>query len=190
MRMRLAISTLATTAAISLAAVLTTAPANATPAMTETNAVAGQIVGADGFTRTLSTDSANSTGLAGVSSSVTLAPGDRLIAAPDGQRVYLIDVAGDVLFTLSAPTLGTGVTGQHEVAAKLVVSGNHIVITPATFAPMSRAACASSFWGNVIFNVGMAGMCAALAVGTVVGGVVCTAALIGANTQINFDSKC
>lgn len=177
------------TLAVVLAATLCSAPANAsTPAASATES--RQLVGTDGFTRSFTPDAINATGIGGVSSTVVLAPGDELVASHDGQSVQLVDAEGDVLFTVSTPRLGTGASGTDTVAAKLVVSGSHIVIAPANSGPSSFSACGSSFWGNIIFNVGMTGMCAALAVGTVVGGVVCTAALIGANTQINFDSQC
>jgi len=50
--------------------------------------------------------------------------------------------------------------------------------------------CAPSFWGNLIFNIGMAGVCAMLGIATGPGGVVCTMALIGANLGIDWDKPC
>lgn len=85
------------------------------------------------------------------------------------------------------PRIGVG---TRVVDAKFIVEGDTLIVTPLVEAPAPRAACASSFWGNLIFNVGMTGVCSALTIGTVVGGVVCTAALIGANTAINWDSQC
>jgi hypothetical protein len=91
MRIRLTIGALTTSALLSLAVGVAATPANAASSPPTIDTSVGQIVGADGFTRTLSTEPSNTTGLTGVSSSVTLAPGDRLISSPDGQQAQLID---------------------------------------------------------------------------------------------------
>ncbi|HXH34977.1 MAG TPA: hypothetical protein VNJ54_11260 [Plantibacter sp.] len=143
------------------------------------------VTGADGVIRSFTRDDLNETGVAGMSGTLDTASSDTIAISADGQSATVVSAAGDVLLSLSAPELGEGDTA---IAAKIVRVGQHLVITPAD--ARTRSMCASSAWGNVIVNIGMAGVCAMLGVGTIVGGVVCTAALIAANAAIDWDSSC
>jgi|GEM_PF-4645728 len=163
------------------------APANAQDFIAPREGDGYAIVAADQVVRTVTPTDVNATPYQGLAATIRKAAGDTAVVSPDGRTFSLLDSAGSVLLSSANPTIGVG---ARQVDAKFVLVGDTLIVTPALAVMTGRAACSSSFWGNVIFNVGMTGMCAALAVGTVVGGVVCTAALIGANTGINWDSQC
>ena len=116
---------------------------------------------------------------------------DQIVLSEDARIFILQDANGGVLLNSTNPTLGQ----QNEaVPAKFVVEGDMLVVTPieATENQVSTfAACASSFWGNLIFNVGMAGVCAMLGIPTAgIATVACSLAVIGANLGIDWDSQC
>lgn len=159
-------------------------PANATEAVAEPNEA---VVAADSVVRSVAPDARNTTAHQGLTATITKAPTDRAVVSADGRTFSLVAANGTVLLSSADPTIGVG---ARLVEAKFIVEGDTLIVTPLTPTLAPRAACASSFWGNLIFNVGMTGVCSALTIGTVVGGVVCTAALIGANTAINWDSQC
>ena len=165
-------------------AVSVAAPAHAAEAVVERNEA---VVAADSIVRSVVPDARNTTEHQGLSATITKAPTDRAVVSTDGRTFSLVDENGSVLLSSADPTIGVG---ARLVEAKFIVEGDTLIVTPLTPTLAPRAACASSFWGNLIFNVGMTGVCSALTIGTVVGGVVCTAALIGANTAINWDSQC
>jgi hypothetical protein len=141
----------------------------------------------DGLVRSIVPDARNLTGYAGLSATIGRAATDHAMISPDGRTFTLVAQDGTVLLTSSDPQIGVG---SRIVDARFILQGDKLIVSPLALGVLSRSACASSFWGNLIFNVGMTGVCSALTIGTVVGGVVCTAALIGANTAINWDSQC
>lgn len=166
-------------------AVSVAGPANATePGLDRNEAM---VSAADSAVRSVVPDATNTTAYQGLTATITKAPTDRAVVSADGRTFSLVAASGTVLMSSADPRIGVG---TRVVDAKFIVEGDTLIVTPLVEAPAPRAACASSFWGNLIFNVGMTGVCSALTIGTVVGGVVCTAALIGANTAINWDSQC
>ncbi|QIM16041.1 hypothetical protein G7067_05790 [Leucobacter insecticola] len=150
------------------------------------------IVGLDGEQRSIVPDDLNTTSYQGLSATVNMAPTDQIVLLDDDRTFLLQDASGGVLLNSVNPTLGDS---ENPVDAKFVVEGDKLIVTPvnSTGGPRitKRSACASSFWGNLIFNVGMSGVCAMLGIGTGgVGGVACSMALIGANLGINWDKPC
>lgn len=149
------------------------------------------IEGADGSYRSIVPDAVNDTSVAGLSSTISMKSTDQIVLSEDARTFILQDANGGVLLNSTNPTLGQ----QNEaVPAKFVVEGDKLVVTPieATENQVSTfAACASSFWGNLIFNVGMAGVCAMLGIPTAgIATVACSLAVIGANLGIDWDSQC
>ncbi len=139
----------------------------------------------DHVERSIVPDDVNKTSFQGISATINKAPTDQVVLSADGQTFSLLDASGNVLLSSSNPKVGLG---DRIVDAKFVVEGDKMIATPLSMLRGPR--CASVFWGGIIFNVGMTGMCAALAVGTVVGGVVYTAALIAASQSINWNKNC
>lgn len=172
------------------------AAANASPMIaTGEAAVSGEgftIQGPDGEQRSIVPDEVNTSTYPGLSATVNMAPTDQIVLMDDDRTFLLQDANGDVLLNSVDPVLGSP---ELPVDAKFVVEGDKLIITPvnSTDGPhiTPYAACASAFWGNLIFNVGMAGVCAALGIGTAGAGLTpCTLAVIGANLGIDWDSPC
>lgn len=155
----------------------------------QTDASAGrvEVVGSDGKARVFERDAVNDTGWSGVSATIQRQLGDTLSLSPDQKVATLSASDGEVLLSVSSPSLGSS---SRPIGAKFVIDEDKLVVTPVDSVRLPRAGCASSAAGQVIVGIGMAGVCAALAVGTVVGGVICTAAVIGGGAGINWDSSC
>ncbi|HXH36099.1 MAG TPA: hypothetical protein VNJ54_17095 [Plantibacter sp.] len=147
------------------------------------------IRGADNAVRSIIPDEENTSSVSGTSASVSMESTDRIILSADARVFLLQDQDGGVLLSSANPTLEQG---AETVPAKFVVEDGHLIVTPVEHSPnLARAACASSFWGNLIFNIGMAGVCAMLGIATAgPGGVACTMAVIGANLGIDWDRPC
>jgi hypothetical protein len=147
------------------------------------------IKGTDGSFRSIVPDAVNNTSFAGLSATISMESTDQIVVSEDARTVMLQDENGGVLLNSTKPTLGQ--QGQ-SVPAKFVVEGDKLITTPIEpTGNQARSACASSFWGNLIFNIGMAGVCAMLGIASAgVGGVACTMAVIGANLGIDWDAQC
>ncbi|MFC5932067.1 hypothetical protein [Cryobacterium melibiosiphilum] len=157
-----------------------------------TSADAGfTIEGADGSYRSIVPDEVNDTSVAGLSSTISMKSTDRIVLSEDARIFMLQDENGGVLLNSTNPTLGQQ---DEAIPAKFVVEGDNLVVTPVESAENQMttfAACASSFWGNLIFNIGMAGVCAMLGIPTAgIATVACSMAVIGANLGIDWDSQC
>ncbi|WP_143736379.1 hypothetical protein [Plantibacter flavus] len=147
------------------------------------------IRGTDDAVRSIIPDEKNTSSVSGMSAKVSMEPTDRIVLSADARLLVLQDQDGGVLLSSANPTLEQG---TETVPAKFVLEDGHLIVTPIEHTPnLARAACASSFWGNLIFNIGMAGVCAMLGIATAgPGGVACTMAVIGANLGIDWDRPC
>ncbi|MFZ4842995.1 hypothetical protein [Mycetocola saprophilus] len=148
------------------------------------------VLGSDGAYRSVVPNNESSAAHAGLSATIHMQDTDRISLGDDARSFFLQDHTGTVLFNSVNPTLGQGET---SVPAKFVVEGNNLMIVPVDETPVfgTFSKCASSFWGNLIFNIGMSGVCAMLGIATAgAGGVACTMALIGANLGIDWDKPC
>ncbi|WP_440312600.1 hypothetical protein [Leucobacter chromiireducens] len=177
--------------------VASAAAASATPNATQSSSVSTSngftVVGPTGELRTIAPDEFNTTSYPGLSATMSLAPTDQVLLANEDRMLLIKDASGIVLLSSVNPVLGDAL---NPIEAKFVVVGDKLVVTPADAQlsqqrPTSRAACASAFWGNLIFNVGMYAVCAMLGIGTGgVGALPCSMAVIGANLGINWDKPC
>lgn len=191
MKVRAYLATLAIAALLSGgSAVLTPSDANAVPLISEATSDGGfAIRGTDDAVRSIIPDEKNTSSVSGMSAKVSMEPTDRIVLSADARLLVLQDQDGGVLLSSANPTLEQG---TETVPAKFVLEDGHLIVTPIEHTPnLARAACASSFWGNLIFNIGMAGVCAMLGIATAgPGGVACTMAVIGANLGIDWDRPC
>jgi len=147
--------------------------------------------GADGSYRSIVPDEVNDTSAAGLSSTISMKSTDQIVLSDDARIFMLQDENGGVLLNSTNPTLGQQ---DETIPAKFVVEGDKLVVTPVESIEnqlTTFAACGSSFWGNLIFNIGMAGVCAMLGIPTAgIATVACSMAVIGANVGIDWDSQC
>lgn len=191
MKVRAYLATLAIAALLSGgSAVLTPSDASAAPLISEATSDGGfAIRGTDDAVRSIIPDEKNTSSVSGMSAKVSMEPTDRIVLSADARLLVLQDQDGGVLLSSANPTLEQG---TETVPAKFVLEDGHLIVTPIEHTPnLARAACASSFWGNLIFNIGMAGVCAMLGIATAgPGGVACTMAVIGANLGIDWDRPC
>ncbi|MGG7451464.1 hypothetical protein ACQ3HE_11245 [Plantibacter auratus] len=191
MKVRAYLATLAIAALLSGgSAVLTPSDASAAPLISEATSDGGfAIRGTDDAVRSIIPDEKNTSSVSGMSAKVSMEPTDRIVLSADARLLVLHDQDGGVLLSSANPTLERG---AETVPAKFVLEDGHLIVTPIEHTPnLARAACASSFWGNLIFNIGMAGVCAMLGIATAgPGGVACTMAVIGANLGIDWDRPC
>jgi len=191
MKVRAYLATLAIAALLSGgSAVLTPSDASAVPLISEATSDGGfAIRGTDDAVRSIIPDEKNTSSVSGMSAKVSMEPTDRIVLSADARLLVLQDQDGGVLLSSANPTLEQG---TETVPVKFVLEDGHLIVTPIEHTPnLARAACASSFWGNLIFNIGMAGVCAMLGIATAgPGGVVCTMAVIGANLGIDWDRPC
>lgn len=191
MKVRAYLATLAIAALLSGgSAVLTPSDASAVPLISEATSDGGfAIRGTDDAVRSIIPDEKNTSSVSGMSAKVSMEPTDRIVLSADARLLVLQDQDGGVLLSSANPTLEQG---TETVPAKFVLEDGHLIVTPIEHTPnLARAACASSFWGNLIFNIGMAGVCAMLGIATAgPGGVACTMAVIGANLGIGWDRPC
>ncbi|ROR83594.1 hypothetical protein SAMN06295974_1665 [Plantibacter flavus] len=191
MKVRAYLATLAIAALLSGgSAVLTPSDASAVPLISEATSDGGfAIRGTDDAVRSIIPDEKNTSSVSGMSAKVSMEPTDRIVLSADARLLVLQDQDGGVLLSSANPTLEQG---TETVPAKFVLEDGHLIVTPIEHTPnLARAACASSFWGNLIFNIGMAGVCAMLGIATAgPGGVACTMAVIGANLGIDWDRPC
>ncbi|WP_138945820.1 hypothetical protein [Plantibacter sp. M259] len=191
MKVRAYLATLAIAALLSGgSAVLTPSDASAVPLISEATSDGGfAIRGTDDAVRSIIPDGKNTSSVSGMSAKVSMEPTDRIVLSADARLLVLQDQDGGVLLSSANPTLEQG---TETVPAKFVLEDGHLIVTPIEHTPnLARAACASSFWGNLIFNIGIAGVCAMLDIATAgPGGVACTMAVIGANLGIDWDRPC
>lgn len=191
MKVRAYLATLAIAALLSGgSAVLTPSDASAAPLISGATSDGGfAIRGTDDAVRSIIPDEKNTSSVSGMSAKVSMEPTDRIVLSADARLLVLQDQDGGVLLSSANPTLEQG---TETVPAKFVLEDGHLIVTPIEHTPnLARAACASSFWGNLIFNIGMAGVCAMLGIATAgPGGVACTMAVIGANLGIDWDRPC
>ncbi|WP_431030801.1 hypothetical protein [Plantibacter sp. RU18] len=171
------------------------APSSAAHATTEVSPAAStsdagfSVQGPDGAIRSITPDAVNTTSLSGLSATISMKSTDQIVLSADARTLLLQDENGGVLLNSANPTLENG---GDMVPAKFVVEGDHLIVTPVEHTPnLARADCPSAFWGELIFNIGMAGVCAMLGIATAgPGGVACTMAVIGANLGIDWDAPC
>lgn len=191
MRVRAYFAALAIAALLSGgSAVLAPSDASAAPLISEATSDGGfAIRGPDDAVRSIIPDEKNTSSVSGMSATVSMEPTDRIVLSADARLLVLQDQDGEVLLSSGNPALEQG---AETVPAKFVLEDGHLIVTPIEHTPnVARAACASSFWGNLIFNIGMAGVCAMLGIATAgPGGVACTMAVIGANLGIDWDRPC
>lgn len=155
------------------------------------------VVGLDGQERSISPDPVNTTHVRGLSANLKIQDTDRVVLQNDGRTFLLKDEAGNVLLSSVDPLIDVANRSQE---GKFVVVGDRLVLTPVSDSANKntfelriggRAACWSSFAGQMIFNVGMTGVCAGIGVGTAgIGAAICGVAAATASSSINWDKQC
>lgn len=163
-----------------------TAPAtaqNLSQAESNLGAEVTTLQGSDGLTRT--TSPVEQPGVQG--RNLDLQPGDEINISVDGQTAEIINAAGDVVGSFTAPQI-YDIEGN-ELSASFVFYDGMLILTET--GPTARGACTKATVGKWTYRIGAAGVCGALAAGT--GGLAGGACGLGANAaedHIDFNKVC
>lgn len=178
---------LAGTAIVGLGiAFASTAPAMAQdlsqPESNQTNGVT-TLQGADGLTRT--TFPVEQPGVQG--RNLDLQPGDEINISVDGQTAEIINAAGDVVGSFTAPQLYDD--EGNELTARFAFHEGMLIV--AETGPTARDACTKASVDKWTYRVGATGVCGALGAGTGgLAGGLCGLGAAAVEDRINFDKVC